>query len=226
VKKIEESNSYLCHSTIEIQNFLRLRNIVLEHIRLNPRADLPKYLLAFEINSLLKYAYNLSHSMLIKTIWLTGGLISEVLSLKVSDFIIFDDYLTVSLITRKQDKKGAKKVTPLLRVITITDDKYIKSLKLYITVNKLEKTNFLFKITDRTARNWINKAVDEAKKNRVVFPFKINPQILRHSNAMHLVFNNYSAKEIQTLLGHTNIQNTHIYTNLKNLDIKQRTKFL
>lgn len=220
------SNSIDVFSTDnDLEQFLRLRNIILEHIKLNPHVDLPKYLLSFEVQELIKYAYNLSHSMLIKTLWLTGARINEIVkSLKVKDTGIIDDQLIVSLITLKQKNKNKNKT--IKRTITITDEKYIQSLKIYIATNKLQNNDYLFNITAKTARNWILKAVTEANKNGVHFPIDITPRTLRHSHAMHLVFNNYEEKEIQAVLGHSNIQNTQVYTNLKAFDVRRKTKFL
>ena len=64
--------------------------------------ELPKYLLAPEINALLHYVPDLHRRMLLATLWNTGARINEALALTRGDFSLVSPYPFVQLPTLKQ----------------------------------------------------------------------------------------------------------------------------
>lgn len=64
-------------------------------------------------------------------------------------------------------------------------------------------------LTDRSVRHIIARAGRLAK-----FSFTIHPHMLRHSTGFHLANKGVDTRAIQSYLGHANIKNTVIYTEL------------
>ncbi len=64
-------------------------------------------------------------------------------------------------------------------------------------------------LTSRTVHHIIARAGKAAK-----LPFTIHPHMLRHSNGFYLANHGHDTRAIQSYLGHTNIKNTVIYTEL------------
>lgn len=64
-------------------------------------------------------------------------------------------------------------------------------------------------LTDRTIRHIIARAGEEAN-----FLFSIHPHMLRHSTGFYLANKGEDTRAIQSYLGHANIKNTVIYTEL------------
>lgn len=64
--------------------------------------ELPKYLLAPEVSTLLHYIPDLHRKMLLATLWNTGTRINEALALTRGDFSLAPPYPFVQLATLKQ----------------------------------------------------------------------------------------------------------------------------
>lgn len=64
-------------------------------------------------------------------------------------------------------------------------------------------------LTDRSIRHMIARAGKEA-----AFDFTIHPHMLRHSTGFYLANQGHDTRSIQSYLGHANIKNTVMYTEL------------
>jgi type 1 fimbriae regulatory protein FimE len=64
-------------------------------------------------------------------------------------------------------------------------------------------------LTDRAVRHIIARAGKNAG-----FKFSIHPHMLRHSTGFYLANQGHDTRAIQSYLGHANIKNTVIYTEL------------
>jgi site-specific recombinase XerD len=63
--------------------------------------------------------------------------------------------------------------------------------------------------TGRSIRHIVSRAGKHAS-----FPFTIHPHMLRHSTGFYLANEGHDTRAIQSYLGHANIKNTVIYTQL------------
>ncbi len=80
----------------------------------------------------------------------------------------------------------------------------------------------IWEITDRTARTWVNEAVDAAAADGVTLSVPVTPHTFRHSYAMHMLYAGIPLKVLQSLMGHKSISSTEVYTKVFALDVAAR----
>lgn len=195
-------------------------------------AELPRYLLAPEIAGLLHHVPDWTQHALVNTLWNTGGRLNEVLALRRRDFRLNDAIPHVIIRTAKQRRAGSgrpRKGTSPNRVVPLSDPAYVDEMRrLFASVR--EEFEFdpesgerralpVWTVTDRTVRNWINRAIDAAARAGVRFSIEISPHTFRHSFAMHMLYHHVPPKVLQSLLGHEKFESTEIYTKVFALDV-------
>lgn len=202
--------------------------------------DLPKYLLAPEVSALLHYVPDLHHKMLLATLWNTGARINEALALTRGDFSLAPPYPFVQLATLKQRAERAARTagrnpagSQVHRLVPLSDTQYVSQLQMMVATLKipLERRNKrtgrtekarIWEITDRTARTWVNEAVDAAAADGVTLSVPVTPHTFRHSYAMHMLYAGIPLKVLQSLMGHKSISSTEVYTKVFALDVAAR----
>ncbi|MEE8046785.1 MAG: site-specific tyrosine recombinase XerD [Dehalococcoidia bacterium] len=186
-----------------------------------PRAGqtLPKALSIEDVDQLLEASANVSSAeesrdaAMVELMYAAGLRVSELVGLNIRDVDL--DAGTVRTIG-----KGSKE-----RVIPIYDTA-VESVAEYITysrpTHRLEDSGdalFLNRRGGRITRQayWLrlNKLA-----TRAGISSKINPHMLRHSFATHLLHGGASLRHVQELLGHSSIATTQIYTHLTNEHVR------
>ena len=179
---------------------------------------LPDYLTVEEVDKLLDIrvstAYDLRNKAMLEVLYATGMRISELCNLTMSNLFLEDHLVKVM-------GKGSKE-----RLIPINDIA-IQSLEEYLKFGRndllgTKSCEYVFissrhtKITRQAFFKYIKKLCQEKgiKKN-------INPHILRHSFATHMLANGADLRIVQELLGHSDISTTQIYTHLSNEKLEQ-----
>lgn len=106
----------------------------------------------------------------------------------------------------KRLKNGLPSTHPVrgteLRALRKLQRDYSDTSYLFITERKAP-------LTDRTVRHIVSRAGEEAR-----FDFSIHPHMLRHSTGFYLANKGHDTRAIQAYLGHANIKNTVLYTEL------------
>lgn len=213
---------------------LALRKMALVH------DDLPKYLLAPEVNALLHYVPDLHRKMLLATLWNTGARINEALALTRGDLSLAPPYPFVQLATLKQRAEKAARTAGRMpagsqahRLVPLSDSQYLSQLQMMVATlriplerrskrtGKIEKAR-LWEITDRTVRSWIGEAVDAAAADGVEFSVPVTPHTFRHSYAMHMLYAGIPLKVLQSMMGHKSASSTEVYTKVFALDVAAR----
>ena len=192
--------------------------------------DLPKYLLAPEVSALLHFMPDLRRKMLFSTLRNTGARISEALALTRGNFLLRQQYPFVQLATLKQRKdkaehRAGRRAAGSVphRLVPLSDSQFVTQLEMMIATLRIplerrsEKTGRtervrLWEITDRTARTWLNEAVDAAAADGVAFSIPVTLHSFRHSYAMHMLYAGTPLKVLQSMLGHKGAKSTEIYT--------------
>lgn len=165
-----------------------------------------EYLTDAEIEKLRKAARNIGrHGMrddaLIFVMFRHGLRVSEITTL------CWDQVdLKKGLLHVKRLKNGLPSTHPIrgteLRLLRQLQRKYNDSPYVFISERKAP-------LTDRAVRHIIARAGEKAS-----FKFSIHPHMLRHSTGFYLANKGHDTRAIQSYLGHANIKNTVIYTEL------------
>jgi len=149
---------------------------------------------------------------LIETLYTTGMRVSEISSLNIDDII---DKNKIKLLG-----KGSKP-----RVVFMSDaardwiDQYVKlcSKKFKNSQNNaLFLNRFGTRLSVRSIQNLVKKY---GYKSGI--GISLHPHLLRHTFATHMLSNGADLRTVQTLLGHSKVSTTQIYTQVANNDMKR-----
>ena len=172
---------------------------------------LPEVLSEKEVGSLLaapdpSKPLGLRDKAMLETLYATGLRISELVSLKLDD--IRADMMPFVLVRGKRDKE---------RIVPLGGEAY-RYVKRYLDESRGEilgkkRSPFLF-ITSRGGHIsrktfWVLVGLYARKAG---IRKNIYPHLLRHSFATHLLEHGADLRSVQTLLGHSDITTTQIYT--------------
>ncbi len=165
-----------------------------------------EYLTDREIDKLRKAArsvgrHGIRDDALILLMFRHGLRVSEIIAL------CWDQVdLKKGLLHVKRLKNGLPSTHPVrgteLRLLRQLQREYSDSPYVFLSERKAP-------LADRAVRHIIARAGREAK-----FPFTIHPHMLRHSTGFYLANKGTDTRAIQSYLGHSNIKNTVIYTEL------------
>ena len=173
---------------------------------------LPYTLTVSEIDKLLDIplvtVFDYRDKAMLELMYGTGLRVSELVSLTVYDVDFYNAFLRIK-------GKGSKE-----RIVPINSAS-LKYLKLYLDKRCLllkKKTSdelFLNARGEGISRQGFFKNLKKilAKKG---MPTNISPHSLRHSFATHLIENGADLRSVQTMLGHSDITTTKIYTHISN----------
>src|SRR6056297_284177 len=146
---------------------------------------------------------------LLSTLYDTGARVQEIIDLKVVDLRI-NKPATISL-TGKGMKTRHVPITENTKQLLI---RYLEEQ--YLLANNREYFSVFFnkqkkKLSRAGVGNIINKYVAMAKLKHPLFREKINPHMMRHSKAMHLLQAGINLIYIRDFLGHSKLTTTEIY---------------
>ncbi|MBR91475.1 MAG: tyrosine recombinase [Dehalococcoidia bacterium] len=151
-------------------------------------------------------------STMIELMYATGMRVSELVNLNLSNIYSSDSIITT---IGKGDKQ---RNIPVYR-------KVITNIELYISTYRKKyakfETDALFitRLGKRMSRQAFWLIIKNIATSAGISK-KISPHMIRHSFATHLLQGGASLKNVQDLLGHTNIATTQIYTQLSNEYVK------
>lgn len=213
---------------IQINPFRKMKISIKEPSKLPCVLDMQEMIKIFkivykskdEISDITSYRYQeaLRDVVIIELLFATGARVSEIANLKEECINVSNGNLTVK-------GKGNKE-----RIIQICNKETLAILKKYqITYKgKIHQANGFFlvnrfnkKISDQSIRQVVKKII---KKSGITK--NITPHSFRHSVATLLLERDVDIKYIQSLLGHSSIMTTQIYTHVNREKQKQilRTK--
>lgn len=186
--------------------------------------DMPAYLLKPEIHRLLDACRDDSNHLLINTLWHTGARISECLALTPQHFELVGSRPYVSLKTLKgrgRPSKNEKKA----RLLPLTDEAFRNQVARYIRSHSIPRRSRIFPFNRGAAWYRIKKIAGQLSPE---LPVEVSPHTFRHSFAVNAVFHGIPLSVLNQWLGHANIENTLIYSQVLALEtwhLMQRIEF-
>ena len=168
---------------------------------------LPIILSENEIQLLFNSTYNLKHLTILAVIYSCGLRVSELINIKIND--IDNNRMVINIRHAKGNKDRQVQLTnQILELLR----KYYKE---YLPVKYLIVGQNGGKYSTTSIQKIIKNSALKAKIYK-----KVTPHTLRHSFATHLLENGTDIRYIQTILGHSDIKTTQIYTHVSNAHLK------
>ena len=150
---------------------------------------------------------------MLELLYATGIRVSELIGLNISDINLSMGYIRCS------NNKGE-------RVIPI-GNKAIDALKLYLDKarndmlrNESEEALFLNRMGTRISRQGFWKIIKQYQISSGI-DTEITPHLLRHSFAAHLIRNGADLESLKSMMGHSDISSTNVYTCFLDDNIKR-----
>ena len=175
-----------------------------------PQKDLPEILTFDEVTLLLEQPSgtdpkSVRDKAMLELLYATGIRVSELISLNFSDINLRIGYIRCK-------KHEEERIIPVGKVALQALENYMKVIRGSI-VHPEETALFVNMNGGRMTRQGFWKIIRFYAK-RTNITKKITPHTLRHSFAAHLLENGADLPSIQSLLGHTDISSTQVYTRL------------
>lgn len=186
--------------------------------------------------------YGLRLIAMLELLYGTGVRVSELISIKISDFISTEDGLLLLI----KGKGGKERVVPVTDAAEKAIDRYIASINSSASVFVESKNRYLFP-SDATDGHLTRQRVGQMLKKLALqigfnsdagldfsqkfsnidiaaFYKKISPHVIRHSFATHMLEHGAGIMSIKQLLGHSDITTTQIYTNVVTDKLRETTE--
>ena len=181
---------------------------------------LPDVLTYPEINSMLEcidlsQQFGHRNKAILEIMYGCGLRVSEVITLKISNIYIKDEFIRII------GKGNKERLIPISKSI-------IKTLKLYIEGERMQQEIN----TKHTDTVFINKRGSGLSRQMIFLIIKglaekagikknIGPHTIRHSFATHLLEGGADLRAVQQMLGHSNISTTEIYTHVSDQYLRE-----
>ena len=172
-----------------------------------PKKDkrLPEVLTKDEVKRLIDSASNRKSRLIISLLYSSGLRVSELVNLRIEDLNLNEGTGWV------RKGKGSKD-----RIFTVSNN-LVNQLKQYL---EGKQHNYIFSkdkpLTTRNIQKIIKNLREKCSINK-----KITPHTLRHSFATHLLEQGTDIRIIQSILGHSNLNTTQVYTHISSEQIKK-----
>jgi integrase/recombinase XerD len=169
---------------------------------------LPKSLAHDEVDSMLHAGENtalaLRNRAMLEVFYAGALRVSEIVDVKLEDLKLDLGYLMV------RGKGDKERIVPLGRSAQNAVSSYLKSSRGEIAGGKSSRFLFVGRGGKALTRQRVWQMVGEASSGSR----HASPHMLRHSCATHMVGNGADLRTVQTILGHSDISTTQIYTHV------------
>jgi integrase/recombinase XerD len=170
-----------------------------------------------QIQELYKNCENEQEKMILNIAYGCGLRVGEMVKLNKKDIDLQENRLIV-----ESGKNNKRRIVPITNQIVIELTAYLKSSQLSnkpiflnIENRRMQKWSFNLILKKLIEKTNLGKQFKQAELN------KIGMHTLRHSIATHLLENGMKLEQVQTFLGHSNLETTQIYTHINQQQINE-----
>jgi integrase/recombinase XerD len=180
---------------------------------------LPKSIPIKDVNKLIQAPnnedrYPFRDKAVIELMYSCGLRITECLSIKTNDINITNQTIKIT------GKGNKQRIIPLgKKAITAIDD-YLTFERKNLMRTWTKEDLFLNRSGKRISRQGLYNIIKKNVK-RSGLQHQVSPHTLRHACATHMLEGEADLREVQAMLGHSDISTTQIYTNLSKSKIKK-----
>jgi integrase/recombinase XerD len=198
----------------------RLEHIPADDLR-PPRAwpALPKFLSLEEVDKLIAQPdvstpLGVRDRAMIELLYATGLRVTELVSVRVSDLHLDEQYLTCI------GKGNKERLVPIGEEASAWIDRYRESARRDLLKGRTTARLFVNVRGGPLSRVGFWKILKQHGR-KANLPRSLSPHVLRHSFATHLLERGADLRSIQMMLGHSDLSTTQIYTHV--LEARLRT---
>lgn len=170
-----------------------------------------------QIQELYKECENLQEKAILNIAYGCGLRVGEMVKLNKKDIKLQENRLIV-----EDGKNSKRRLVPITNQIVIELKDYLENQK--ISNNKSVFLNIENRRMQSGSFNLIlKKLIDKTSFGKRFKPTELNKigmHTLRHSIATHLLENGMKLEQVQTFLGHNNIETTEVYTHINQEQLK------
>ena len=225
LKEIGKKTSTISRSLASIRSFyqylIRVKKIKYdptENIQ-SPKVEkrVPSVLTSEEVEKLLSQPKDVDlkgtrDKAMLEVAYATGMRVTEIISLNVEDVNLEEGFITCKSASKQRS-------IPLGSISIAALREYIRDARPIMIKDENETALFVNVNGKRLTRQGFWKIVKFYKEQAHITK-DITPHILRHSFATHLLQNGADLKAIQTMLGHSDISSTQVYTQFQDSGLK------
>ena len=175
--------------------------------RLPKALKIDEILLLLEASKFGEETFATRNNALLEILYATGGRISEIVDLDISNISEISETFTVKL----TGKGGRERVVPIGNYARKSLEKYLTTSRPALLKNKKSDRVFLNTrgnpLSRQSAWEIIINCAERAK-----IESHVTPHAIRHSFATHLLDGGADIRVVQELLGHSSVTTTQIYT--------------
>ncbi|MBI5327738.1 MAG: site-specific tyrosine recombinase XerD [Deltaproteobacteria bacterium] len=180
---------------------------------------LPEVLSIEEVGRLLEMpktedCLGLRDKAMLETLYATGVRVTELISIKLNDLNLQTGYIVT------YGKASKERIVPLGETAIAYIRKYIDSSRSMLLKNRMSEYLFVTSRSKRLTRQAFWALIKRYALLAGISKNKVKPHALRHSFATHLLERGADLRSIQTMLGHSDISTTQIYTHVKTEQLK------
>ena len=182
-------------------------------------ASLPDVLSIEEVDALINAVertdeYGTRDRAILEFLYSTGARISEMLDVRIGDL-----YLDEKII-RLFGKGRKERYVPISQTALTYCENYIENARPKLLKYKQNNILFLNRFGNKLSRMGCWKIIDKYAQQAGI-KSHVSPHTLRHSFATHLLQGGANLRIVQTLLGHSSISTTQVYTNIDRNYLKE-----
>jgi integrase/recombinase XerD len=169
-----------------------------------------------QIKELYKECENEQEKMILNIAYGCGLRVGEMVKLNKKDIDLQENRLIV-----ENGKNNKRRIVPITNQI-------VSELKEYLESSELSNKPIFLNIENRRMQSGsfnliLKKLIDKTnfgKRFKQAELNKIGMHTLRHSIATHLLENGMKLEQVQTFLGHSNVETTQVYTHINQEQLK------